>query len=177
MFHPLVPERAKRLLPDCRLIVLLRNPVERAYSHYQMLVRDGAEPLRFEEALACEQERIAVEEEKILQNPFYDSLDYRFYSYIARGLYGIQLERWLRYFSKDRLLVMSSEQYFETPQTVYDRLTRFLNISAHRPAEFARINRGEYGGLKPEIRERLAAFYRPHNQRLYRLLGEDFGWD
>ena len=177
LFHPLVPERAKRLLPDGRLIVLLRNPVERAYSHYQMVVRIGIEPLSFEEALACEKERIEAEEEKILHNPFYDSFNYRYYSYAARGLYVVQLERWLRFFSKEQVLVMSSEQYFESPQTVYDRLTRFLDISPHRPAGFARINKGEYGGLKPEIRKRLAAFYRPYNQRLYRLLGEDMGWD
>ena len=177
LFHPLVPERAKKLLPDCRLIALLRNPVERAWSHYQMEARNGDEPLSFEEAIAREKERIEPEERKILHNPFYDSFNHRHYSYIARGLYVVQLERWLRFFSREQMLVMSSEQYFESPQTVYDRLTHFLNTRPYDPGEFASINRGEYSGLESATRKRLAAFYRPYNERLYRLLGEDMGWD
>lgn len=177
LFHPLVPERAKKLLPDCRLIALLRNPVERAWSHYQMELRNGDESLSFEEAIACEKERIEPEEQKILLDPFYDSFNHRHYSYIARGLYVVQLERWLRFFAKDQILVMSSEQYFESPQTVYDRLTRFLNIRPYRPGGFASINRGAYSGLEAATKRRLAAFYRPYNERLYRLLDEDLGWD
>jgi Sulfotransferase domain len=176
LFHPLVPERVKKLLPDCRLIVLLRNPVERAWSHYQMERRNGDEPLSFEEAIAREKERLEGEELKMVDDPWYDSFSHRHYSYIARGLYVVQLERWLRYFSKDQLLVSSSEHYFENPQAIYDKLTRFLNIHSHDPGEFASINKGEYSGLKAATSRRLAAFYRPYNERLYRLLGEDMGW-
>jgi len=176
LFHPLVPGRAKKLLPDCRLIALLRNPVERAWSHYQMEWRNGDEPLSFEEAIAREKERLEGEESKMVDDPLYDSFKHRHYSYIARGLYVIQLERWLRYFSRDQLLVSSSEHYFDNSQAMYDKLTRFLNIGLHDPGEFASINKGEYSGLNAATRRRLEAFYRPYNERLYRLLGEDLGW-
>ena len=95
LFHPLVPERARALVPDARLIVLLRDPVARALSHYHHEVALGMEPLTFEEALDAEPERLDGEERRLVQFPGYASVAHQHHSYVARGHYADQLERWL----------------------------------------------------------------------------------
>src|SRR6187200_1451927 len=69
LFHPLAPERARSLVPDAKLIALVRNPVDRAYSQYQHAVALGREPLSFEDALAAEDERLVGEVERLLADP------------------------------------------------------------------------------------------------------------
>jgi hypothetical protein len=94
LFHPLVPERFVELLPKCKPIVLLRNPVDRAYSHYNMEVRKEREPLSFEKALASEEKRLEGETEALLSGKALTSYNHRRFTYRARGLYYDQLERW-----------------------------------------------------------------------------------
>ena len=96
LFHPLAPERAKALLPDARLIALVRDPVSRAYSHYQHEVALGREPLSFEDAIDAEDERMQGELERMLADPAYFSHAWWNYTYLARGLYAEQLERLAR---------------------------------------------------------------------------------
>ena len=110
--HPAVPGRVAAMLPDVRLITILRDPVERAYSHYQLARRNGREPLSFERALAAEPERLAGEEARLLSDPAYRSEAYGVQSYRTRGLYLEQLERWWATFPPERLLVLRSEDMF-----------------------------------------------------------------
>src|SRR5205807_8171720 len=82
VFHPLAPARVAKMLPQVKLIVLLRNPVDRAYSHFQHQLRQpGVEILAFEEAIDHEEERLAGEEQKLIDNPSYVSFNYNHYSY------------------------------------------------------------------------------------------------
>src|SRR6266540_3594706 len=81
LMHPLVPQRAARLLPDVKLIAVLRNPISRALSHYQHEVRGGREPLSFVEALDKEAERLAGEEERLREEPGYYSWNHHRYGY------------------------------------------------------------------------------------------------
>jgi Sulfotransferase domain len=96
--HPLAPSRAAPLLPEVKLLVLLRDPVSRAWSHYRHMVRLGLEPLSFEEAIAQEPARLAGEVERIRSDPHYDAVRHRRYSYLARGAYAEQLQQWLGHF-------------------------------------------------------------------------------
>jgi hypothetical protein len=112
MVHPPVPSRAAELLPDVKLIAVLRNPIDRALSHYQHEVRGGREPLSFEEALAREPERLKGEEERLRDEPNYYSWNHHRYSYVHRGLYLQQLRRWVEHFPRSQLLVLQSEQLF-----------------------------------------------------------------
>jgi hypothetical protein len=95
LFHPLAPERVGALVPDARLVALLRDPVARAYSHYQHEVALGREPLSFEDALAAEPERTRGEEARLVADARAFSRAWWDHTYVARGLYAEQLERWL----------------------------------------------------------------------------------
>src|SRR5690606_27362001 len=112
MVYPFAPERLRKDLPQAKLIALLRNPVDRAYSHYQHQVARGRESLSFEEALAAEPRRLDGELEKILADETYTSFAHAHYSYRLRGHYADQLESWFKVFPREQILVLAAESLF-----------------------------------------------------------------
>jgi hypothetical protein len=178
LFHPLAPERAAQLLPNVKLICLLRNPVDRAVSSYYNQVRIGKENLPLEEALARESSRIAGEEERLQRDPRHSEFSHKYYSYQSRGLYAQQLRRWLQHYPASQLRVWPAEKFFVSPAEVFDEIVRYLELPAWRPAEFRVFNsRESRDAIDPELRRRLCEYFRPYNQELYELLGRRFDWD
>lgn len=177
LFHPLAAERAAQLAPGAKLIALLRNPVSRAYSHYHHMARTGRETLSFEEAIEAEAVRLAGVEEKLKTDPSFPMEAHRTYSYIGRGRYAEQLERWYRYYPRENFLIMRSEDFFKDPGAVCARIHQFLGLPAWDLGVYKNANPGKYPSMNPETRQRLVEFFRPLNQRLYEMVGEDFGWD
>jgi hypothetical protein len=176
LFHPQVPRRVFETLPGVKLIALLRDPAERAYSHYHHEVRAGRESLSFEEALAAEPERLRGECERLLADEGYRSYNHQCFSYLARGLYADQLARWLELFPRRQLLVIKSEEFRAEPGRVLRQVEEFLGLSAWEPREYRKFNPGRYEGMSPEAREWLREYFAPHNRRLSELLGASFQW-
>ncbi len=178
LYHPLVPKRAAHLLPNARLIALLRNPVDRAYSDYNHRLSDGIETLSFEEAIEAEEERIKGEKEKMLTQEGYFSPNHRRYSYLARGIYVDQLEDWHEHFGRDQLLVIKSEDFFSRTGKVMQQVLDFLELPAwEEKKSFGQgTNRRSYDKMSPQTRSKLEKYFEPHNQRLYEYLDTDFGW-
>lgn len=176
MLHPHAPVRAANLVPAAKLIVLLRDPVARAYSHYWHQVKRGFETLSFEEAIAREPERLAGELEKLLADERYESFEYHHHSYLTRGMYADQLERWMRLFPRDRFLILASEELYERPAEIVDEVLRFLGLPPWHLADYPTYNKMGSGQMAPATREELLAYFAPHNERLYRLVDRDFGW-
>jgi hypothetical protein len=176
LFHPLAPERARALVPDVRLVALLRDPVSRAYSHYQHEVALGREPLSFEGAVDAEGGRMEGELERMLADPAYFSYAWWNYTYLGRGLYAEQLQRWLDVFPEEQLLIVPNEDLAQRPAETYARVLAHVGAPAHDLGEYPRIYVRDYDELSPETRLRLAAYFAEPNRRLYKLLGRDLGW-
>jgi len=176
VFHPLAPARVASLVPNARLIVLVRNPVDRAYSHYQHEVALGREPLSFEDALEREDERLRGEAERMLADPSYFSREWWDHTYVARGRYAEQLERWLQLFPRERLLVVPTDDLAAEPAKTYARVLDFLGASPHTLESYPRVFERSYEPMPPETRARLADYYAEPNARLYELLGRNFNW-
>src|SRR5690606_23224629 len=123
IFHPKAPERVAAALPDAKIIVILRDPVARAYSHYWHERRLGHETLSFADAIEAEAERLAGESRKLLEDDGYYSFNHQHFSYVARGCYARQLMRWLQYFPRTRFLFVESESFFEDPRREMARIT------------------------------------------------------
>jgi Sulfotransferase domain len=177
LFHPLAPRRAAGVVLECRLIALLRNPIDRAFSHHNHERALGFEQLGFERAIAAEPERLAGEEERLLGDPRYRSFAHQHHSYLARGRYAEQLGRWFECFERDRVLVLSAEQLFAEPQEVLRAAQEFLGLAPLAPPDLSPRNARTYAPLATETRAALREEFEPHNRRLYELLGRDFGWD
>ena len=175
-YHPLVPERIVRTLPDVKLIALLRNPVERAYSHYNMNCRQQKESLSFEEAIECEEERLRGEYARLEQGEIKFSESHYKFGYQFRGIYVDRLKHWHEHFPPERLLVLRSEDLYEDPPAVLDQVIDFLGLPSWKLTEFKAYNQKPYQPIRPETRRKLAEHFAPHNERLYEYLGRDFGW-
>jgi hypothetical protein len=177
--HRLAPERMAEVVPDARLIALLRNPVERAYSDYQQVVRKGRETRTFEEAIGQEKRRRPGKEGDAPHRE--DHADYLRHGYISRSVYVEQLLRWAEFFDTEQMLVLKSEEFFENPSETLRSVFGFLGLPEWEPEaselESAKRNAGGYAeGMDPATRRRLEEYFEPHNQRLYDFLGTDFGW-
>ena len=177
LFHPHAPRRISELLPGVKLIVLLRNPVDRAYSHYNHKVKRGRETLSFEDAVKMEGERLRGEVDKIIKDDHYESRNYNCYAYLLRGIYVDQLKRVYTYFNKSQVLILKSEDFFKDSQVTMEKVLQFLGLPGWQPRDFKKANVGSYQKMDPAIRSRLLNYFEPHNHRLYEYLGTNFGWE
>ena len=176
LFHPLAPERVARMLPDARLIALLRNPVDRAFSHYQHEVALGRERLSFEDALAREPERMDGELEHMLRDPVYFSHAWWNYTYASRGRYAEQLERWYAAFPREQLLVLLTDDLSTDTAGTYRQVLDFLGVDPRGLDSYPRIFEREYGEMSPETRAQLEREFAEPKRRLAELLGRDLPW-
>lgn len=176
LFHPHAPRRLAELLPNARLIVLLRNPVDRALSHYHHEVRLGVESLPFEAALEREAVLLPDEQRALEADPMHNDFIYLHYSYLTRGIYVNQLRRWMKYIPRERILILQSEQLYQTPVAVVAQVLDFLELPAYRGEDYPQYNQAYYTAMAPAMRQQLESYFAPHNQRLYTDLGVDFGW-
>src|SRR5437588_6703195 len=181
LFHPHAPKRIAKILPQVKLIVLLRNPVSRAYSHYYHEVAGGHEKLSFEEAIECEQERIGKEAEELARNERYVSYKHRHYSYLARGIYVDQLKVWMDLFPKEQFLILKSEDFFADPATGLQQVLEFVNvpgmgIQKHKQV-YEQLNTTKPPAMAAATRKRLVKYFEPHNARLYEYLGVAYNLD
>ena len=137
LYDERVPARIAETLPDARIIVLLRDPVARAYSHYWHQVKKGTEHMHFAEALASEQQRIARD---------YDAR--RQYSYVDRGRYVQQLDRFARLFPRTQLLVLGTEALGRKPLEVLGRCFDFLGVEDLSPDTVAELSAKRFNEAK-----------------------------
>lgn len=174
MNQPFMPKLVHELLPNAKLIAMLRNPIDRAFSQYHHKRKVlGSEPLIFEEAIA--QSAIRLPDELMNDQRMYYQSDHR--SYITRGLYAEQLERWYQYYPKDRIHISSSEEFFEDPASELKKILKFLEMPDFQfDCSLAKNIGGYEAEMSKEVRDHLVEIFRPHNRRLYELTGKNFGW-
>ena len=176
LFHPCVPGRVCNHFPQMKFIVLLRNPTDRAISHYYWEVNLGYEMLPLEEAIARESERLEGEAEKLLADESYYSYNHQHYSYLSRGIYIEQLQNWMNFFGREQFLILKSEDLFSRPAGAVNRVFEFLGLPAYELTNYKKYNVGDYRAIGPQIRQQIAEYFRPHNDKLVEFLGEDFVW-
>ena len=174
MNQPFMPKLVHELLPNAKLIAIFRNPIDRAFSQYHHKRKiSGSEPLTFEEAIA--QSALSFPDELMNSPKLYYQSPHR--SYITRGFYAEQLERWYQYYPKDRVHIISSEEFFADPASELRETVKFLEVPEFDFDCTVAKNIGGYGAeMSKEVRGHLEEIYRPHNRRLYELTGKNFGW-
>ena len=175
IFNPLVPQRIFETLPNVKLILLLRNPTERAVSHYLHGDRRNWDDLSFYDALQAEEERL---------KPFIEAQDYKSriyieYSYKSRGLYQEQIARYLQYFAREQMLILDSNDLFADPKGTIENVFDFIGVDPERfrLKDFSSVNSApNKQKFEPYVYEYLDNYFKPHNDALYELMGKDYGW-
>jgi Sulfotransferase domain len=176
MFHPLSGRRIVDDLPDPRMIILLRDPVERAYSAFTHESARGYETETFERALELEESRLAGEEERMTADPTYVSFDHQHHAYVRRGMYVHQLERLEKEVGRDRLLVIDSGDLFTDPAPVFEQVCDFLGLAPWQPAAFDQHNARPRSGMDEGIRQQLTRRFEDADERLAAWLGRTPSW-
>lgn len=176
MLDPRAPGRMARLIPGAKLIVSLRDPVDRAYSQFQMNRLREIEPVAsFNEALALEDPRFAdLEAAPPAQRD--DLTARRWTHYLRRGHYAETLSRWFAVFPREQFCILAMDDLAKDRDGTVTTLESFLGLAPHARDELPAHHAGSYPPLPNATRDALIEYFRPHNERLYELLGRDFGW-
>jgi hypothetical protein len=175
--HPHAPRRIFQALPEVLLIILFRNPIDRAYSHYHFELSKGVETLSFEGAIDREQQRLDQELEKMLADGTYRSFNHQHFSYLSRGHYADQLEAWRRLFTPDQMHIVISEGFFLDPERTLRNLAAFAGLPDRTLSRYPRYHSARYPPMDPATRKRLIEHFKPHNLKLSEQLGRPLDWD
>jgi Sulfotransferase domain len=176
IYHPHAANRIAKDLPDAKVLVMLRDPVERAFSAYRHEFARGYETESFERALDLEDERVEPELEKMLVDPTYASFSHRHHSYRRRGFYAEQLRRFTEALGEDQVLVVDSDKFFTEPAHEYPRIIDFLGLRPHLPATFDQWNARPGSPMSDAARRQLSAAFEPHDAELEQMLGHAPSW-
>ena len=175
-YHPLAGRRLGDDLPGVRLVMMVRDPVERAYSAYKHETARGFETETFERALELEPQRLVGEVERILAEPGYESHHHRHHSYVARGEYADQIVRLREAVGRDHVYVMDADYFFADPRREYAALTDWLGMPRSEPTRIEHWNARPGSPMASEVRERLVAHFAPHDEALAALTGRSPSW-
>jgi hypothetical protein len=175
-FHPLAGQRIASDLPGVRLLVLIRDPVERAYSAHAHELARGYETEPFERALELEDSRVAGEEERLVADPHYVSHAHQHQAYVRRGQYIDLLRRLEGLVGRDRLHVVDSHRFFTEPERVFPEVLDFLGLPAVPGIRFEQHNARPRSSLGDTVRRRLDEHFRPYDDALAGWLGWTPSW-
>ncbi len=175
IYNPLVAKRILESFPNAKIISNLRNPIDRAYSNYIIAFQEGDTTKTFEEVIHIAMDELKKNKSKLNDNAYLVNVHYE--NILARGFYADQLKIWYEFFPKDQLLMVSSEDLANNTNNSLNKIFNFLDLSDFKINDTTRKNKREYSPMKKDTRNLLIEFYKPHNEKLYRLIGRNFDWD
>jgi len=176
LFHPLAAERIARDLPGVRVVVAVRDPVQRAYSAYKHERARGFEDKEFGAALALEPERLAADEERVRADPGYESFSHRHHAYLGRSQYSEQIQRYVDALGADRVHVFDADRFFTDPAAEFTALQEWLGVEVQPTDEVEKLNARPGPPLDGELEARLRAHFAPYDLELGRLMGRRPSW-
>jgi hypothetical protein len=176
LFHPTAADRIARDLPEVKILVLVRDPVERAYSAHAHELARGFETAPFDQALELEAERLRGEPERMVADPGYLSYSHQHHAYRARGRYAEQLERITQVIEPGRIHVIDSGAFFADPEPVYNGVLDFLGLRKSGYPEFERHNSRPRAAMPGALRARLEEHFQPFDEQLVKWLGRTPSW-
>ena len=161
--------------PNMKIIIILRNPVDRAYSQYHLSVRQTAERRSFEDVVEENMNRLNKESHEHYEiKPKFSAKED---NYLKKGLYALQLRYWLKIFPRENILIVSTEEFESNQQIIYNKIFEFLNISKFEVKNTKKMEKGNYPPMKSETRNLLLDYFRSHNHELFELINIKFDWD
>ena len=176
MEEELTAKNVYEVNPNQKIIVILRNPVDRAYSHYHVNVKEKSEKRSFEDAVFEEMNRI--KSERIIQNK---NKNLRVFTpnnihYLKKGFYALQLKSWFKIFPREQILVLSTEEFQEDQNLIYKKIFDFLNIPNMKIKSIEKMEKGNYIPMKHDTRNLLLDYFRQYNHELFEFINSEFDW-
>ncbi|NEP46556.1 MAG: sulfotransferase domain-containing protein, partial [Okeania sp. SIO2H7] len=167
------PTRLFSIFPKIKLIIILRNPVDRAISHYYHEVRSKMENKSLSEAIYSQLEILQQMSESTLEQAYWNHISY----YISYGVYVEFIKKWMAIFPRKQFLILRSEDFYQDPATIMEKVFNFLDLPKHQLKNYQKLNSGYYPTLPQSIHESLSNYFQPYNQKLEAYLGMKFNWE
>jgi len=177
MEEELTAKNVYEVNPNQKIIVILRNPVDRAYSHYHVSVKEKSEKRSFEVAIFEEMNRIKNEDIVQDRNKNLQTFAPNNIHYLKKGFYALQLKSWFKIFPREQILVLSTEEFQEDQNLIYRKIFDFLNIPNMKIKNTEKMEKGNYTPMKDETRNLLLDYFRPYNHELFELINSEFDWE
>ena len=169
-------ENVKKIKPEIKIIIMLRNPIDRAYSQFNVSVRDRTENREFQDAIS--------QEINMLEQEFRDKDDTKLHEfsnddrhYIKKSLYAMQLKPWFELFPRNNILVLSTEEFKKDDSLTYKQIFNFLNIPKFSIKGKKLMEKGNYSPMKKDTREILSDYFKDHNEELFKLIEKKYEWE
>lgn len=173
IWSPIVAKRILKILPNVKLIIIFRNPVDRAYSNYHLGVRAGTENQSFEDAIKDELKR--------LKEPITSKDDISKFtipsSYVVKGFYAEQLEIWFKLFERKQIFITSTEIFESKPQETLNKIHNFLELPKNQAFSIEKHKVASYPKMNSETRKFLLKLYEKHNSKLFKMINQEFDWN
>jgi len=181
ILNPNAPARIKKIIPDVKFIVMLRNPVNRTLSHYKRRIRNKKEKRSLEDSIKYELKNFEDEFKKYIENENSISV-YPETSYLARSRYFEHIEIWFEHFSRDQFLFINSDEYFKNPLQEYNRILEFLELPKHNPTLTGKRGISPPGlydniSIKSETIDFLKNYFPSWNEKLFDLINTKYDWN
>lgn len=168
---PQVAQRIKDTFPQTKIIILLRNPVDRAISWHYHKLNTGLTRVDLKTAIATEIERLAsVTEAEITNTGFYEPDN------IISSLYIYKIKPWIELLGREQLLILKSEEFYLNPLDKMKSVFKFLDLPNCPLENYPKVNAGSYERVDPSLRKTLSEYFAPYNQQLEEYLNLELGW-
>ena len=174
-WNPVAAKRIQKLLPNIKLITILRNPIDRAYSEYQDLVSSESNSPSFETFIENEINTRRKDSSLITEENF--EIFNQKNSYLLKGIYVDQLKIWAGLFPKEQIFTLSTENLNSEPITALESVFQYLNLPDYKIKNIQRQKQKKYVPMNSQTRKILIEFFKPHNERLFKFIGKKFDWD
>ena len=174
-WNPVAAKRIQKLLPNIKLITILRNPIDRAYSEYQDLVSSESNSPSFETFIENEINTRRKDSSLITEENF--EIFNQKNSYLLKGIYVDQLKIWAGLFPKEQIFTLSTENLNSEPITALESVFQYLNLPDYKIKNIQRQKQKKYVPMNSQTRKILIEFFKPHNERLFKFIGKKFEWD
>ena len=172
--RPWIARRIKKLFPNSKLIIVLRNPIDKTYSHYYLSTTSG-ETRNFEEVIKKDMDDISKWNINSKDDNYFATKVEN--SKLARGFYVEQLLPWFELFPKNQILIISSEELASNTKNVMSQIFKFLNLPDYKIPNIEKVNVSKYSKMNPDTRKILIDFFKPYNEQLFKFLDRKFDWN
>ncbi|KZN32586.1 hypothetical protein N480_25385 [Pseudoalteromonas luteoviolacea S2607] len=174
-----VMDKLYELNPNCKVIIVLRDPVARAYSYWKWELFMGSRMLKGNKKLGFFNDFDTYIERAIDLFPSIPMETFCGHQVLADGIYFKAVERWINRFGRDNVMVSDVAEYFKDRKPILGRIQKFLDLPLVNIPEYSKKANENPIKLPPadkKTKEALASFYRPYNEKLFELLGCEFQW-
>lgn len=177
LHHPLAAQRAAAEVPHAKILIALRDPVERTYSHFREQTRNKIEVLSFEDALAAEPDRVGNDAERLRRDPDFYSFAHEHQSFAGQSEYADGLRRWLGVYPREQVHVWASEDYYSDADATIRGICSFLGLEAKELPTLAPLNPAPRAPMAAATRAALVERFAPDVAEVETLLDRRMPWD